>query len=293
MKYFNRFDSYQINEYLQQQESWLYNYLNMSDEDKYVDLAHNQSMFFFDFFEQNDSEIEEMLSEEEFTEIKNMIDEGSAEYEVLEKIHTHKDLLEKYGRYVENELEGVSMSDDLPTPFYFDYPEIVKKQWLVHLTDHASDIWSDGFTHGTFEIDKLALTTYNSHDSKKHGGYNFAYTPYDFEKYGNNGHHKHNFSYGDEAILFRSSGVKAWHIGDEEYQVMFWGENASDIIWMEYGEIEHGDNEGDECWFIESRITGRRLVEKEEVSELVEWVEKHYDQYRKHLTTKSNLNKKK
>jgi hypothetical protein len=292
MKYFNKFDTQQINEFLQQQERWLYNYLNMSEEDKYIDLAHNQPYYFFDYFEENDLEIEEMLSEEEFTEIKNMIDNGSQEYEVVEKLSEKKDLLEKFGRYVEDTLRSEHMDSDLSTPFFFGSPEIIKKQWLVHLTDHASDIWKDGFTHGSEEMDKLGLTTYNNHSSKKYGGYNFAYTPYDFDRYGDMGDHKHNFRYGDEAILFRSSGVRAMHYGDEEYQTMFWGEYASDIIWMEYGEIEHGDNEGEDCWFIESRITGERLIEKEEVSDLVDWVEKHYDQYRKHLFTRSNSNKR-
>ena len=265
----------------------------MSEEDTYVDLAHNHPYYFSNFLEENDLEIEDMISDELFSEIKNMIENGDEDYEVVEKLSNEKDLLEKYGRYVEDKLRSNHMDSDLSTPFFFGSPELIKKQWLVHLTDYASDIWEDGFTHGSEEIDKLGLTTYNTHDSKKYGGYNFAYTTYHFDKYGKNGSHDHSFRYGDEAILFRSSGVEAYHYGDEEYQVMFWGEHASDIIWMEYGQIEHGDNDGEDCWFIESRVTGERLVEKEEVSDLVTWVEKNYDQYRRHLFTRSNYNKRK
>ena len=67
MKYFNSFDYYQVNEFLQQQERWLYNYLNMSEEDKYVDLAHNQPYYFSNFFEENVLEIEDMISDELFS----------------------------------------------------------------------------------------------------------------------------------------------------------------------------------------------------------------------------------
>jgi hypothetical protein len=286
MKYFNNFDRYNLLEYLNSEDSFLYQYLNKSEEEKYNDLAYHYPYIFLQFFEENEYEIEEGLSDEEFSELKELIEtegEDAEDHDYLDLIFHNKDLMEEYGRYVEDSLVNGSDQSSLTSHFFFSNPKIIKKQWLVHLTDYASEIWQNGFTHGTESVEDLGLTTYNTHTSKERGGYNFAFTPYSFDKYGSSGNRKHNFRYGDEAILFKSSGVEAYHRGDEEHQVIFYGKYATDIIWMEYGEIEHGDNVGGECWFIESRKTGKRLVEKDKVGDLVKWVETNYDQYRNHL----------
>ena len=278
MKFYKNYDSYIINEYLNQEEIWLKKYLNSDDKNKYINLTYKFDYLLEDFL--NTIELSSYFNKEDKDKITRMIDDGYESYEILDKRFMTDDFKYDFGKFIYNEVDSAS----LPTNFYFDDGEIIKNQWLIHLTSYALDIWKDGFLYGTDDIEDLALTTYNTHDSKKHGGYNFAYTINDFIKYGNNGDHDHKFKYGDNAILFKCSGVRAWHTGDEEYQTIFYGKYATTIIWLEYGEIEHGDREGEDCWFIESRKNKVRLVEKENIRDLINWVETHYDQYRKHLT---------
>jgi len=274
---FKKYNKYSLLEYLNQDEIRLKNYLSSDEDEKYKDVSYKITYLLRDFIDTIN--LYDYFSSEEVEKIENMIDNGDEYYEIIELDFITDDFLIDYGKYVESNVD----SSEMPSTFFFSHPEIIKKQWLIHLTDHASNIWSNGFEYGTYDMTALGLTIYATHDSKKYGGYNFAYTINDFERYGDTGDHKHNFRYGDEAILFRSSGVRTYHSGDEEYQVIFWGKNASDIIWLEYGEIEHGDREGEDCWFIESRKTGTRLIEAENISDLIYWVEKNYNQYRKHL----------
>ena len=68
---------------------------------------------------------------------------------------------------------------ELPTSHYFDSsPTLVSRNsWLVHFTDHAENIIHNGFTHGTYDLEQLGLTTYFSHDSKRHGGITLLLKP--------------------------------------------------------------------------------------------------------------------
>jgi hypothetical protein len=285
MKWLKLFEDFRnpLNEYLNQNEIWLKNYLNSDEDTKYKDVSYNITWLLNDFIDTID--LEDYFSNDEVDKLESMLENDVENYEIFELDFITDEFLIDYGKYVENNTNG----SDMPTTFFFSDAEIIKRQWLIHLTDHAKDVWSNGFKYGTYDMTELGLTTYKTQDSKQYGGYNFAYTINDFERYGDTGDHRHNFKYGDEAILFRSSGVRAYHYGDDEYQTIFWGDNASDIIWLEYGEIEWGDREGEECWFIESRKTGKRLIESENINDLIYWVEKNYNQYKKHLVKNKNI----
>lgn len=129
---------------------------------------------------------------------------------------------------------------------------------------------------GVSEIEKLGLTTSLGEFDKKYGGYNFAYTLGDFKKYGRSDYTRGGgWKYGKEAVIFNASGVKLWHHGDEEPQVIFWGATAKNII-----PLTRGDNMD---WAVRSKVTGNILFESDELETLVRWVEAHFNQYRKHL----------
>jgi len=173
----------------------------------------------------------------------------------------------------------------MPSWFFFEDVELIKKQWLIHCTDFGSSlgIAKKGFIKGTYEIDELGLTTNVS--KKSSYGYDFAYTVYDFDKYADRTYRSVNkFRYGNELILFRSSGVRAYHNGDSEYQTIFWGRNASDIL-MVYVNEENGK------YYIASNINHAKLVEFEDASDLVRWLDKNYEQYVKHISSRSLINK--
>jgi hypothetical protein len=105
---------------------------------------------------------------------------------------------------------------------------------------------------------------------KKYGGYNFAFTLNKFLK--SQLKRSDEFKYGKEAVLFRASGIEAWHIGDEEYQVLFYGNTAKNIVAVTEGYEKR--------WGIRGK-SGRILFEDDDLDVVVKWFVKNYNQYRK------------
>ena len=143
--------------------------------------------------------------------------------------------------------------------------------WLIHFTNTAEEVASDGLTQGQGDIDKLALTVHQSKSDKQYGGYNFASTA--------DGRHAQqaarNGKYGHDAVMFQASGVPVYHYSDEEDQVVVWGKDvpASRMVLLA--------NEDGE-WLVRSR-KGSRDPFKGEFRTVVAWVMKNYNQYRKVL----------
>ena len=165
----------------------------------------------------------------------------------------------------------------IPSWFYLHEPTLVKNQWLVHGTSRMDGrmMARKGFIKGINDPTKLGLTTWLQ--GKKIGeGYNFAYTPEDFALYGVDGQ---ALKYGDGTFLiFRASGIRCWHHADEEFQVIFHGKTARDIVFVD---------EVMDTYTIYSK-KGNRLVQtgtegKNSPVDLVNWVIDNYDQYRKSI----------
>jgi len=149
--------------------------------------------------------------------------------------------------------------------------------WLVHFTDHPYDIAQQGFTIGMDQMDKLGLTTWfkNEGDFKKHGGYNFAFKA--LSRHADFAAHKGK--YGQSAVLFQNSGVHAYHYGDEEDQVIFWGEEVSpkNIIVLV---------KEDDTWHVKTRHrlrNGQTSLFAGDYENCVKWVVQNSDQYRRKL----------
>ena len=166
---------------------------------------------------------------------------------------------------------------EIPSWFYLHEPTLVKNQWLVHGTSRMDGrmMARKGFIKGINDPTKLGLTTWLS--GKKIGdGYNFAYTPEDFVQYGLDGS---ELKYGDGTFLvFRASGIRCWHHADDEYQVIFHGKTARDIVFVD---------ESMETYTIHSK-KGKPLVQtsldgKNSPVDLVNWVIDNYDQYRRSI----------
>jgi hypothetical protein len=165
----------------------------------------------------------------------------------------------------------------IPSWFFLSQPTLVKNQWLVHGTSRMDGrmMARKGFIKGINDPTKLGLTTWLS--GKKIGdGYNFAYTPEDFAQYGLDGS---ELKYGDGTFLvFRASGIRCWHSADDEYQVIFHGKTATDIVFVD---------ETMGTYTIHSK-KGKPLVQtsldgKNSPVHLVNWVVDNYDQYRKSI----------
>jgi hypothetical protein len=163
-----------------------------------------------------------------------------------------------------------------PTWYYVDYRSIVKNQWLIHFSDYAEDIYHDQkFNRGVYDYTTLGLTTHLP-DSMKDGiGYNFAFLLSDYMQYGSGDmYHRGRWTYGKEAVLFKASGVKVWHYGDQQPQVIFWGPSAFDIVCIR----EHTSS-GD--YYVYSNHSRDLFVG--DFDDCVNWVVNNFNQYKRVL----------
>ncbi len=168
----------------------------------------------------------------------------------------------------------------MPSWIFLKNPELVKNQWLVHgTTDRdGSNMASQGFIRGVKDFKKLGLTTFwtGEQAEKKAGGYNFAFIPTDFLMYGMDGDDPF---YGDGTLLvFRASGIRCYHQADDQYQTIFNGKTATDIVVIHYlmG-----------SYIIYSK-DGKKLFQtspegQSSAIEAINWVIDNYDQYRRSI----------
>jgi hypothetical protein len=251
-----------INEYLTNNEVSLMKYFSQSDEEKKQNLpfSYNYEYLFNEFVEEKDIDYD----------INNDFDDIPSEY------------FNEYAEWLFNKIEGDSLNVDpseYPAWAYLSSPKLIKNQWLIHFTDDADGISNNGFIYGVNDIEKLGLTTHLSDFDKKYGGYNFSYLLSDFVKYGqSNRGWSQEYKYGKEAVIFNASGVKLYHGGDEEPQVIFYGNTATNII-----PITNGENSR---FAIYSKISERVLYESDDLEYLIKWLITNFNQYRKQLFSK-------
>lgn len=271
-----------INEYLTRDEISLKNYFSASEEQKKEYLPYEYYWFFDDFLIEEDIDFEKPKN----VYINSDDEEIGEEYDDSELIDVlnsdYKEIYNKFAEYLYEKITSntLPISDaEYPAWSFFDSdPELVKNQWLIHFTEDAESISNEGFKYGVDEFDKLGLTTHLGEFEKKYGGFNFAYTLNDFRRYGRTGNYSNRrkgYKYGSEAVIFRASGIKLFHYGDSEPQVIFYGNTATNIT-----PILDGENEK---WGIYSSKNGQLLYEEDSLEKIVDWFVKNYPQYRKHL----------
>jgi hypothetical protein len=135
--------------------------------------------------------------------------------------------------YVVNQL-GHDSPAEAPTWHHMDLNKdklLPRTTWLVHFSNDAADIWRNGFKYGADDMERLGLTThYSEKHRKREPGYNFAFvaTSRDAVNSTRGGRSSYNRTpkYGKHCVIFQNSGVEAEHYGDEENQVVFWGEDV-------------------------------------------------------------------
>lgn len=144
--------------------------------------------------------------------------------------------------------------------------------WMVHFTDDPWAIRRDGFLYGTDSMEYLGLTTDFNKESKKDGGYNFAFPARSRDALAGT-------KYGRHAVMFQSSGILTHHWGDEEDQIIFWGPDvdSNDIAVILN---DHGS------WVVmayRGTRSGQEIARKDRFQDVVDWVIKNRDQYRRYL----------
>jgi hypothetical protein len=274
-----------LKEYVTRDIVYLKDYFKMDDSARMDYLPHEYYYFFRDFLEETGTDFENPTEKRP----NNYMDEPDEDVEMfdddieliiwLEK--NDSDLYNEFAEYLLHKIKThkLPISDsEYPAWVYFDNdPELIKNQWLIHFTKDAYGIAENGFKYGVDDMTKLGLTIHLSEFDKKYGGYNFAYTLKDFEKYGSSSYgdfSKSGYKYGDEAVVFNASGIKVWHYGDGEPQVIFYGNTAKNIIPITSGE---------EYKFGVYGKNGRLLYENDKLPKVVDWIKKNYEQYRKNF----------
>ena len=157
---------------------------------------------------------------------------------------------------------------ELPSWCTMEFNRIVKNEWCIHFGSDSENIAREGFTGGTEDIDHLAYT--NAGAQKSSAGYDFAFLINDRSVDYN--------EYGDEAVIFRTSGVEIFHYGDNQNQVIFWGPNVKSFIPIHQ---ESGD------WVVYGK-NGQVLVRCGRPSEIAIWATENLPQYRKQIMTGKN-----
>lgn len=271
-----------LNEHVINTEIDLLKYLKMTDVQKAKDIVYNNLELFREFL----IYCEDDLTDDEMSLRDDIIDNELNSYDELniniEDLSTS--LLTRFIKwYYKYGILDVYDEERLSWE-YFEDAKIIKKQWLIHLTHDkdVTNIYKEGFKFGTPEREHLGITYGNI---KGESGFNFAYTLDDFLKYGIKSHISKGFKYGQNIILFKSSGIRAWHNSDNEYQVIFDGSKAEDISLIEYDDVN-------DLYFISSNINNQVLVKNNSLKKIVYWIETNYQQYYKHIFRKSNINKK-
>lgn len=167
---------------------------------------------------------------------------------------------------------------EVPSWAFFEDPRLVRPStWLIHFTDDARSVRDSGFTRGVSDVERLGLTTYLSDAEKEDGGFAFAFIADSRDALQANG------KYGGEAVMFRAVGVRAYHTGDDENQVIFWGESVSPASIVALVPVE---NTNEFCVLTKGRMhdRGRDCAFKGQLADAIAWVERNYDQYRRQIS---------
>ena len=121
---------------------------------------------------------------------------------------------------------------------YFEPRGIVHDVWAVHFTDVTSfeGIMAQGFKYGVSNFDELAYSA-NYYDTRqKSAGWCFA-LPID------NSYIGQDLGYGDCAFLIKTDGVRAYHKGDNDEEIIFRGDMVKECIPFVY-------DEDYDCWIL-------------------------------------------
>lgn len=205
-----------------------------------------------------------------YSEFENLLNDGEFNYEDESLVEMFLNMLEENNLcdHFVSEMQNIVDYYELPSWCTMDFNRIVKNEWCIHFGSDSESIAKEGFTGGTPEIEHLAYT--NAGAQKTSAGYDFAFLINDRSVDYN--------EYGDEAVIFRTSGVEIYHYGDNQNQVVFWGPNVKSFIPI------HQDN-GD--WVVYGQ-NGQVLVRCGRPSEIALWATENLPQYRKQIMTGKN-----
>ena len=255
-----------LDEFAQSEVAYLKRYLDINDTERADNLFYTFPHSFAAYLGEVD--------ESRFVELGDNSDEVQEALYDLNPTDFDRELIDDFYTwfFVSGGARETGVEEsDLPAWSYLDFKQFVRQEWLVHFTANAYGIEKNGFTKGVSDMQQLGLTTHLGDYAKSQGGYNFAYRLHDFSRYGKGGYRGDSWKYGDEAVIFKATGVLAWHNGDDEPQVIFSGKTAKNIVAV---------GKGEEAEYAISGKNGQILFENDDLERVAEWVESNWTQYR-------------
>lgn len=261
-------------EYIQNQELDLYHYYKNYKDNLFYYLTWMDIDMTLQLLDNGmDDEFISNLYEESKTE--DLIDNGRIE-EFRDYVYSDPEITKQVMRIVLSNTGHYNLDGDGMTLLCSEYRGIYKKDWILHFTDTKSayDIQRNGFTHGTEDVEQLGLTTNTSKEYKQNGGFNFGYNINTYKRYYKSTRWS-DFKYGDVCVMATTSGIRTYHYGDEEEQIIFWGKTASNFVIID--SATNYDVKGD--WVVADKHTDRPIYSSNFES-VVDWVVKNYNQYK-------------
>lgn len=255
--------------YIGEQLLYLKQYLNMSERQKGEDLLY-QFPYIIDVISDGrvkvSPELYSRLFEEETLESHEQL-------QILLETPQYQADADNVCNYLYKNVDRLDLyHEEIPSWYYFQEPEIVKNQFLIHFTNDAMGIASQGFQGLATNLARLGLTTYTRHEKydRDSDGYGFAYTMNDYAKYAFG--RRTELKYGDQAVIFRASGLRLYHNTDNEYQTIFAGSTARNIIPITSGQTAR--------YGVYNKQTRAVLREADDINTVVDWVVNNYNQYK-------------
>ena len=293
-----------IKEYLDKDKGMpLYRYLMMNMKDKtkylifwglsngyvkdyYTDDEGNGYEDLWEYFNENIEKDEEIDEYDQFSEFcEHIFYDMEYDYDAFfDFIWKDYDLQNSLYSYLDEIAHN--MWYEAPAFVFFSSPRLVKNKWLVHFSNGAYSIAKEGFKYGTEDLDRLAYSGCGDISNKFGSGYDFAYLADNAnDSMYISGNHVDSPKYGDELVLFQASGVEAYHDGDQERQVIFYGPSAKNIIYIrnEYGNSEK--YRSIKVWQVCDVYNKRVIYENEDLENVIDWAIKNYAQYRRRIVS--------
>ena len=271
----------------------------VADENLIQDYAYDIPEFF-----NNDRDAIMELSDDELDVLEAFKNNQADEEDLLNILENHPDIKEAFGHFC----RSIAYQDNRAARYIYDYNQDVysNNQWLIHFTPNPGEIALNGFTKGTQDMEELGVT----HGSQRYEeGYNFAFiadkATNDEARYylGHDGYGNLDDNAG--AVMFKADGIEAYHGGDCQDQVIFWGPSARNIIPIYHGNVEEMSYVGwdyddienpdkfykhrgsTDCWYILGK-NNNLLYCNENIRKIITWIKNNYFQYRNELINYTN-----
>lgn len=261
MNHIKNFRQY-LNEALEGATTKLYDlikYLEADHDDKIQELP--------EFFDTHYPEVFSQWIADEFSNYAGDFDEDEDEFfpDSIPTLHQYPAAYAAYCAFLYKISQLLIQSGENPynleihllPPFItISYEGDVDEEWLVHFShiNAVNAIIESGYFEGVPSIDNLAITATNNDDWTP-DGYAFAYhindTFYNFDR----GYVK----YSTDGVLFKAMGVKVYHNGDDELQVIFIGNTASEMVGF------YQDEEDEQFYTLDKSISAPTFEEFKEM----------------------------